>query len=204
MAVVEQIAAVGDGETLLGVLLDQKNADAGFLDARQRAEQFACTTAATGRARARRASGSSAPTSCARPIATICRSPPLIVRTSCLGRSRSLGNKRQDARRDCPPRARARASGWAPSDEILLHGEIGENAAILRHQRDAGLHDLMRRAMRDVGPVHEHRRARRILRVCPAMARRNVLLPAPLAPSMTTISPFATDAETFSSARWRP
>src|SRR6185436_7715211 len=40
VAVVEQIAAVGDGETLLGVLLHQKDADAGFLDAGERAEQF--------------------------------------------------------------------------------------------------------------------------------------------------------------------
>ena len=40
MAVVEQIAAVGYGEALLGILLDQKNADAGFLDAGERAEQL--------------------------------------------------------------------------------------------------------------------------------------------------------------------
>ena len=40
--------------------------------------------------------------------------------------------------------------------------------------------------------------------VWPAIARRNVLLPAPLEPSITTISPIDTVAETFSTARWRP
>ena len=43
-----------------------------------------------------------------------------------------------------------------------------------------------------------------IARVWPAMARRNVLLPAPLEPSITTISPIDTVTETFSTARWRP
>jgi hypothetical protein len=37
--------------------------------------------------------------------------------------------------------------------------------------------------------------------VWPAIARRNVLLPAPLAPSITTISPIDTLAEAFSTAR---
>ena len=100
----------------------------------------------------------------ARPIATICRSPPLIVRTSCLGRSRSLGNKAQDARQ-IVRLALARPVGMGAEDEILLHGEIGEDAAILGHQRDAGLHDLMRRAVGDVGPVHEHGRAVHLARL---------------------------------------
>ena len=100
----------------------------------------------------------------ARPIATICRSPPLIVRTSCLGRSRSLGNKLRTRARLSASRSRARV-GWAPRMQILLHGEIGEDAAILGHQRDAGLDDLMRRAMGDVGPVHEHRRAVHLARL---------------------------------------
>ena len=41
VAVIQQIAAVGDGQALLGILLDQKDAHAALLDARERAEQFA-------------------------------------------------------------------------------------------------------------------------------------------------------------------
>ena len=38
-------------------------------------------------------------------------------------------------------------------------------------------------------------------RIWPAIARRKVLLPAPLAPSITTISPADTLTDTFSTAR---
>ena len=73
--------------------------------------------------------------------------------------------------------------------EVLAHGEVREDGAALGHQRDAGVdHVLGRRARPRSLPV--------VARSCPpAMGRRRtivfsvVVLPAPLAPIIATISP---------------
>jgi hypothetical protein len=52
-----------------------------------------------------------------------------------------------------------RTQGIGAEDEIFLHGQIGEDTAVLGHERNAGLDDLVRRACRDVGAVHNHRAA---------------------------------------------
>ena len=98
----------------LGVLLDQKNPDAGF-----------CLIRVSERNRSRHSSGDSPSDGSssiriagadimARPTATICRSPPLMVRTSWLRRSARRGNSDRTRSRFSLSRARARF-GYAPS-----------------------------------------------------------------------------------------
>ena len=94
MAVVEQVAAVGDRETLLGVLLDQEDPDAGLLDPRRASGTVRGTAAATSPSEGSSSIRIDGADIMARPTATICRSPPLMVRTSCL---RPLGEAREQA-----------------------------------------------------------------------------------------------------------
>jgi hypothetical protein len=88
----------------------------------------------------------------ARPIATAHGAHEL------LGALLELGKQAENARQIvCLEAPRARRVGT--QSEILLHGQVGENAPILGHKRDASLDDFVRRTMRDIGPVHEHRAA---------------------------------------------
>ena len=148
---------------LLGVLLHQKNADARFLDPGEGAEQLGAqqrrqTERGLVEQEDRRRRHHRAADRHHLPFAAAHRAHEL------LGTLAQLGKQGQDARQ-IVRLALARPVGMGAEREILLHGEIGEDAAILGHQRDAGLHDLMRRAVGDVGPVHEHGRAVHLARL---------------------------------------
>ena len=88
----------------------------------------------------------------ARPIATICCSPPLMVRASCGPRSARRGNSVLTRAR-LSGLARARAARIGAELEIFAHRQLGEDAAPFRHQRDAGLDDLVRRQREQVAAV---------------------------------------------------
>ena len=114
MAVVEQIAAVGDRKALLGVLLDQEDADAGLLDPRERAKQLAAQQRRQARAKARPASGSTAPTSWrGRPPPSAARRRSWCAPVACAAR-RACGNSVSTRSMLSASRGRARF-GCAPS-----------------------------------------------------------------------------------------
>ena len=130
----------------------------------------------------------------ARPIATICCSPPLMVRASLRAALGQTRKQRSDAR-EIARLVGAGAAREGAELEILPHGQLGENAAPLGHQRDAGLDDLVRRQRQQVPAVEGDARP-----ACgatsPAMDLSSVDLPAPFAPSITTISPGLTSRST--------
>ena len=171
----------------LRVLLDQQHADAGRADVRQRREQLACTAAATGRATARRAAGSRAPTSArGRSPASAARRRSW-CRTFWLDRSARRGN-RPSTRRSFAfsPGARAladrrRAPGSpAPSGRQRCRAPPAPARCRLRRSRAAAAPRSMPSSVIEA----PGRGATR-----PAMALSSVDLPAPLAPRITTISP---------------
>ena len=122
----------------------------------------------------------------ARPIATICRSPPLMVLTTGCRRSCSRGNS-ASTRARFSPRRRARAAqrrrargSPAPSGRRRCRGLPAPARRRLR--RSGGLEHS------EIAPV-ERMRAPGCGRTSPAIALSRVVLPAPLAPRMATISP---------------
>ena len=139
----------------------------------------------------------------ARPIATICCSPPLMVRASCAPRSASRGNSVLHAR------------------EIV--GLVGAGAARDRRRaRDFRARSARRRCRALREPARRRPRRSRAAaapagrgpskvtrvpgcgRTSPAIALSRVDLPAPFAPSITTISPGLTSRSTPASARCLP
>ena len=94
----------------------------------------------------------------ARPMATICCSPPLIVRAAWAKRSLRRGKRSTTM-------SRLRFSAWrarrakAPSVEVLAHRQVAEDAAALRHQRDARLDDFVRRQVADFAAAERDRAA---------------------------------------------
>ncbi len=108
-AVLQQVAAVGDGQARPRVLLHQQHADAQLLDARQRLEQLAADQRRETRATARPAAGCRAPTSArgrwppsaARRRSWCGRTGPCARRAAGTGSAPASGS---------PPRARARAA----------------------------------------------------------------------------------------------
>ena len=188
MAVVQKIAAIRDRQPLLRVLLHQENADAGFLDPRQRAEQLAAHQRRQAQATARPASGSTAPTSWrGRPPPSAARRRSWSAPVACAVR-RACGNSDSTRSMFAASLARARL-GCAPSIRFSCTVRSANTPRSSGTSAMPGLDDLMRRPVGDVDAVHRHRARPAVARVWPAIARRNVLLPAPLAPSITTISP---------------
>ena len=91
----------------------------------------------------------------ARPMASICCSPPERVPRGSGPRSRRRGNRLEDAG-DGPA-----ASAPAPRHlQVLDHGQRREDAPPLRDERHAPRHDPVRRQPRDVVALEAHGAAR--------------------------------------------
>ena len=169
----------------------------------ERLEQLVARAAATGRARARRAAASPAPTSARG------RSPPSAARrrswcaTAWPSRSLRRGNS-ASTRVEIRASRRGARGGIGAEQQVLAHRQLAEDAAPFRHQRDAGLDDLVRRQAAEVAAAERDRARRARCGTRPAIALSSVLLPAPLAPRMTTISPRPTLRSTSASARCLP
>ena len=126
----------------------------------------------------------------ARPIASICCSPPLSVPAICSRRSASTGNRSNTAsmsRRDLGIAAREGAHA-----QVVHHGHALEDGAALRHLADAQRDDLVRRAARDAVAL-ETRSLPALGRIRPEMVFSSVVLPAPFAPISVTIWPRSID-----------
>ena len=124
----------------------------------------------------------------ARAIASICCSPPLMLPACWSRRSARRGNTPNQ--RSMSAGDVAVAPGVRAEPQVLLDREVGERAAALRHVRDAGARDLLRLQCR----AATARRTRSAPRagIMPDSARSVVVLPAPLAPRITTTSPSST------------
>src|SRR3984885_14154138 len=131
MPVVKKIAAIGDGQALLGVLLDQKDPDASVLDARQRAEKFAAQKRRKPKRRLVEQQNSrgrhhGAPDRHHLALAAAHGAHDLFW---------ALLEFRKQAKHALQifSFAGAGPSGVSAEDEILLYGKIGKNPAIFRH-----------------------------------------------------------------------
>ena len=86
--------------------------------------------------------------------------------------------------------------------EIFAHGQLGEDAAVLRHEADAGARDPMGGQPVMSVPFQSTWPADGGVR--PMMARMVVVLPTPLRPSRQTHSPWRTSSEMPNSTREGP
>ena len=91
----------------------------------------------------------------------------------------------------------------AAEAEVLLDRQLGEDVAVLRHERDAHARDGLGRLAGDGLAVRAGSRPAVGLSV-PAMVSSVVDLPAPFGPTMQTISPASTRTETPRTAGTRP
>jgi len=121
----------------------------------------------------------------ARPIASICCSPPERVPQAARPAPGAGGTGA------APPRSAIAVGIAEPAQhQVLVHGHVGEDLAALRHEHDRMDDAAPRRLARRVAAADVDLAAPR--RQQPAMAFKSVLLPAPLAPIRATISPSAT------------
>ena len=128
----------------------------------------------------------------ARPIASICCSPPESSLPRLRRRSARRGKRRytrSSVQRGWPRREAAVATRFSS------HAQRREHLASLRDQADAGLGDAMRRRA-GRGARRRTRRRRRSAGSRPMMARTVVVLPMPLRPISATTSPSPTARST--------
>ena len=125
----------------------------------------------------------------ARPMTSICRSPPERV---CAGAGPPVGEPREevvDAVEVARPHPAAAAEAAEP--EVLLDGELGDHAASLGHVRHAEAGHRPRPARRVMSVPSRSTRAAVGADAGPETVRSSVVLPAPFAPRTAVISPCA-------------
>ena len=137
----------------------------------------------------------------ARPIASICCSPPDIVPAFWRSRSLSRGNSSNTRSMSSPTLAVAAQVG--AEVEVLPHGHALEAVAALGGLRDAEPHDVLRRGLGDLVALEADRALGRG-GVSPEIDRSVVDLPAPFEPISVTISPSSTSSEMPFSASMLP
>ena len=148
-SILQEIATAGDGEPLPGVLLHQQHADAQLLDARQRLEQLLAHERREAQRRLiqqqdvgvrhqRAADGNHLPLATAHGAGELAQA---------LGETRKQGEHALQVLRF--PRMGPRRESAEP--QIFAHREIGEDAAVFRHEREPGLDHLVRLQGGDVG-----------------------------------------------------
>src|SRR6516225_1503502 len=133
MAVVQKIAAVGDGEALPRVLLDQEYADAGLLDARKRAEEL-------GAQKRRQAEGGFIEHQDRRGRHHGAADRHHLALAATHGAHQLLASllelrKQGEHALHVLRLGRPRAPGIGAENEVLLHGEVSENAATENMER---------------------------------------------------------------------
>ena len=126
----------------------------------------------------------------ARAIASICCSPPDRL-PACWSRRSAQARERLVPAGRCRAPTSSSLAGVGADAEVVLDGELGERAAALRHLGDAEPDDLLGRASSMIVLAVERDR-RPAAAIMPEIARIVVVLPAPLAPRMTTTSPCST------------
>ena len=156
----DQIAAVGDGEALAGILLDEQHADAGLAHLGERLEKFVgehrrqaerrlVEEQDLGRRHHR-------PADRHHLLLAAAHRPRLLAEA--LLESREKVNDEFEV----SLLGVAGAAGVGAEHEVLAHGQLAEDAAALGHQRDAGLDDLMRRQRRQFAAAEGDRPAGKV------------------------------------------
>ncbi len=141
----------------------------------------------------------------ARPMASICCSPPERVPGQLVGPGRQHREELLEPLQVGPDLVPPPATDLhvAAEEQVLPHGQLGEDLPALRDQRAAHGRRWPR-----AGRARSTGRASRTSpsrgRTSPHTALSSVVLPAPLAPTMATISPALTCSETRRSAAMRP
>ena len=156
--VLDEIAAVGNGQTLVRILLHQQHADAEAADARERLEQFL----ADQRRQAERRLVEQKQTRMRhqRPadahhllLAAAHGADNLLL---ALGQARK---QRQDLAETCRL-VLACAPGVGAQQQVLAHIELGKNPAVLRHEHQPCLHHLVRGQVRELDAIQHDAPAR--------------------------------------------
>ena len=156
--VLDEIAAVGNGQALVRVLLHQQHADAEASDAGERLEQLL----ADQRRQAERRLVEQKQTRMRhqRPadahhllLAAAHGADNLLL---ALGQARK---QRQDLAETCRL-VLACAPGIGPQQQVLTHIELGENPAVLRHEHQPCLHHLVSGQVRELDPIQHDAPAR--------------------------------------------
>ena len=105
------------------------------------------------------------------------------------GRSSSISAAAAPVPRAPPPQVPA-------EQEVFVDGEVREDLPSLGHQHAAGRQRPISARLRAMSRLTRSFTAPSVGRTTPAIALRSVLLPAPFAPTMVTISPASTCRET--------
>ena len=159
-AVLQEVPAVGNGQRLTGVLLHQQHAHAHVLDAAERLEQLAADQRReaerrlvqqqdVGRRHQRPADGHHLPLAAAHGVG---------------GLPHALGEPGEQ-RNDPLEVLRGAAAGPGREGaelEVVVHRQVGEDAAVLRHQRQPGLDHPVRRQRSQVDLTEGDARARQM------------------------------------------
>ena len=180
-AVFEQIAAVGDPQALLRVLLDEQQARRRPRAPAASVANNSCTMSGDRPSDGSSSSRMSGLDISARPIASICCSPPLMVRAIWASAFAQARKQRRAPARAAPLRRRGRASGLAPSSRF------SRTVRSPKMPRPSGTSARPASTISCAGSAEMSRPARRTrlpgsVRTTPAMAFRSEVLPAPLAP----------------------
>ena len=122
----------------------------------------------------------------ARPIASICCSPPLMVSACCFSRGFSAGNRCSTRSVAVVNRGAVVAQDMRADHQIVAHRHFRHHDAALRHIGDAAIDPPVRRLACDIGAIDED--AALQARSSPAATLIAVDLPAPLEPTMVVIS----------------
>ena len=182
------VAAVGDAQRHRGVLLDEQDGHALAVDRRRSSRRSARPARAPAPSTARRAAAAAGAAMSARPMASICCSPPDSVPATWRDALLQPREEREHAlagRAATPPSLRVNA----PIIEVLAHGQAVEDPPALRHVADAAA--ARRRAARDA----DERAPSRWIVPCARRQQSGDRLGAwsscraPLLPSRATISP---------------
>ena len=185
----EHIAPVGHAERQLHVLLDEDHRDAAL--AVDRGEDVARSARPPRGASPRKGSSTMSSAGRAmrpRPMATICCSPPESVCASWPAARAEQREERLDVGQRFPPRRCLASALIGAEQEVLAHGQVGEEPAALEHVGEAEPDDAVgwqagRCAARgrQISPLRARTR--------PESVFMSVDLPAPFGPSIATTSP---------------
>ena len=137
LAVREHVRAVGERDRPLRALLDEQDREAALADRGERLEDGVLTIGASPSEGSSSSSTSGAATS-ARAIASCCCWPPESA-PACACELRRIGNSSGRGRRRRPRLLRPPAGEAQP--QVLLDGELGEDAPPLRDERDTAARD---------------------------------------------------------------
>ena len=159
-AVLQEIAAAADRQTLRSVLLDQQHADAEVLDAAERLEQLL----AHQRREAERRLVEQQHLRVRHQGPADGQHLPLAAAHGAGELAHALGETGEEGQHllQVGGLVRARAGEIGAEQQVLVHGEVGEDAAVLRHQRQARLDDGVRGHVREVDAAEPDARARHV------------------------------------------